>query len=217
MTARCSAKILLVAALATAFACASEVQDDPAAEDSSTSGASHGGTSNVPSKLPTAGTSVVQPTAGAASKPSGGATSTAGKATGGHAGNNAAGNSAGAGGANNVGSGGASAGGPNQPTQCDEATAVALDTMSTNVKVAGNACLKMTLPAEQTWIKKVTLQPDSGTYPLAFTWSNCGTNSNGVLTANYANATLTPITAMCPIFLQLTGTAAPLNLQWWGG
>lgn len=213
-----SARALLFTALATAFACASEVQDDPAAEDASTSGNSRGGASNIPSKLPTAGTTVAQPTAGATSKPpNGGATSTGGKTTGGQAGNSAAGSSSSSGGTSHAGSGGVSAGGPNQPTQCDETNATVLEGMSSNVKVAGNACLKMTLPAEQTWIKKVTLQPDGGTYPLPFTWSNCGTNSNGVLTANYANATLTPVVTTCPIFVQLTGTGASLNIQWWGG
>ena len=85
----------------------------------------------------------------------------------------------------NAGSGNsAGAGGSlNQPAQCDEATATVLGTMSSNVTVASNVCLKMTLPADQTWIKKLTLQPDSGTYPLPFTWSNCGTNSSGAFTA----------------------------------
>ena len=212
-----SAKALLFAALATAFACASEVQDDPTAEDTSTSGSSRGGASNLPPKLPTAGTTVVQPPAGATSKPpAGGATSTGGKTTGGHAGNSA-GSSSGSGGTGQASGGGASAGGPNQPSQCDEANATVLEGMSSQIKVAANACLKMTLPADQTWIKKITLQPDGGTYPLAFTWSNCGTNSNGVLTANYANAIITPVVPTCPIFVQLTGTSAPLNIQWWGG
>jgi hypothetical protein len=49
------------------------------------------------------------------------------------------------------------------------------------------------------------------------TWSNCGTNSNGAFTANYANTILTPVVPTCPIFVKLTGSGAPLNIQWWGG
>jgi hypothetical protein len=75
----------------------------------------------------------------------------------------------------------------------------------------------MTLPVDQTWIKKLTMQPDSGMYPLPFTWSNCGTNSSGAFTANYANVVLNPVSAQCPILVKLGGNGAPINVQWWGG
>lgn len=117
------------------------------------------------------------------------------------------------------GSGGSagSGGSLNQPAMCDEATATVLGSMNANVTVASNVCLKMTVPADQTWIKKITMQPEGGTYPLPFTWSNCGTNSSGAFTANYGNQILMPVNLQCPILVKLGGSGSPVNVQWWGG
>jgi hypothetical protein len=139
---------------------------------------------------------------------------------GGEAGEPTGGGSAGSGGGS-AGSGGGSAGGGggslNQPAMCDEATATVLGSMNANISVASNVCLKMTVAADQTWVKKITLQPEGGMYPLPFTWSNCGTNSSGAFTANYANQILTPVNLQCPILVKLGGSGAPVNVQWWGG
>jgi hypothetical protein len=125
--------------------------------------------------------------------------------------------SAGSGGSSGGTASGGQAGSLNQPAMCDEATATVLGSMSTNVTVASNVCLKMPLPADQTWIKKVTMQPEGGMYPLPFTWSNCGTNSSGAFTANYANQILTPVNLQCPVLVKLGGNGSPVNMQWWGG
>lgn len=50
----------------------------------------------------------------------------------------------------------------------------------------------------------------------ALTWRERRSNLDQ-FTANYANAILTPVVPTCPIFVKLTGTGAPLNIQWWGG
>ncbi len=126
------------------------------------------------------------------------------------------GGKAGIGGSASAGAGG-QAGSLNQPAMCDEASATVLGTMSSNVTVASNVCLKMSLPADQTWIKKITMQPEGGTYPLPFTWSNCGTNSSGAFSANYANQILTPLNLQCPVLVKLGGNGSPVNVQWWGG
>lgn len=205
------------------LACASEQQSD-FVEDEATDGGRGGlsGLANGSSGLPLSGTTS-KPGGGAPTLPNGagagGSAGNAGRAGSAGTASVAAGGRAGSGGsAGATGTGTAGAAGTlNQPTKCDEATATVLGTMNSNITVASNACLKMTLPTEQTWIKKLTLQPDSGMYPLPFSWSNCGTNSTGVLTANYANSVLDPVTAQCPIFVKLGGNGSPVNVQWWGG
>jgi hypothetical protein len=60
------------------------------------------------------------------------------------------------------------------------------------------------------------MQPDSGTYPVPFSWSNCGATSSGAFTANYANQAMTPVSSQCPIYVKLGGNGDMLHFQWWG-
>jgi hypothetical protein len=222
------ARYIVVGALL--LACATEQQDagpDEATPSSAGRGAALGGSAGAgkgsapgsAGKSSTdggevAGSGEAGKSAHGGSGGSGGSTTAVGEAgTGGNS------HSSGSSGATSGGSAGSAgqAGAPNQPTQCDEATATLLGSMSSNVSVASNVCLKMVLPADQSWIKKITLQPEGGVYPLPFSWSNCGTNSNAAFTANYANAVLNPVTAECPIFVKLGGSGSPVNVQWWGG
>lgn len=105
-----------------------------------------------------------------------------------------------------------------EPPLCDEATATVLGSMSTNSTVLSNVCLKIAIPADQTWITKITLQPELGQYPLPFTWTNCGATGSGAFTANYGNQVIQPVNLQCPIMIKLGGNAAQqVNVQWWGG
>jgi hypothetical protein len=215
-------RTLALLALPQLLACASELQDDLPEDDTSTSssgkGSATGGAGHA-GGLAYAGTTSAGATHTTTAGSNNGGNSSAGSAGRSSNTNGGSAGSAPNGGAGNAGVStlGGAAGGPNQPPQCDEATAIVLGTMNSNITVASNVCLKMTLPADQTWIKKITLQPDSGMYPMPFTWSNCGTNSSGAFTANYANAILNPVTAQCPILVKLGGNGAAINVQWWGG
>ncbi len=217
-------------ALLVHLGCANEVYVEPIDADEPDDGgklSGLGGGAGTSGKVSSPGGSAGKTSSGSAGRggsagSSNGGSQNGGKSAGGgdaddggDAGEPTGGTSAGSGG--NASGGGGSAGSLNQPAMCDEATATVLGSMSTNITVASNVCLKMSVPADQTWIKKITMQPEGGQYPLPFTWSNCGTNSSGAFTANYANQILTPVNLQCPILVKLGGSGSPVNVQWWGG
>lgn len=238
MTARAARQLRLVLAGGLLLACAN-AQDPSFGDDDATTGgrplslggttagragaASSGGQAAHGGQTASAGTASHAGNGGASGGGAGDGGGGSGKVSAGGATGSAGSSSSSAGASSgNAGSAGATGnggqgGGPNGPVMCEEATATVLGSMSSNVTVASNACLKMSLPADQAWIKKVTLQPEAGMYPLSFSWSNCGTNSSGAFTANYANVVLNPVTAECPIFVKLGGSGSPINVQWWGG
>jgi hypothetical protein len=213
-------------------ACATATEPEAPGDDTSAGATSGGAAAGRAGNTTNAGTSAAGSaahggTGGAAGNNTGnggagrgntGGSNAAGQSNGGKAGTSNGGGNGGNGGAAG-GNGGASGGSVNQGggTACDQAAATPLAAMSSNIAVKSDACLSIQIPADQTWIKKVTLQPEGANYPLSFTWSNCGTNSNAAFTANYGNVVLDSVTSQCPILIKLGGSGTSFNVQWWGG
>ena len=237
-----SSATLRVTLLAAFFqaACATALEpvpseDEPSGGTAGGGNVGHAGTSTTSGGTASAGSSARGGSGGNASSGNAGRANTGGNGnaggSGGNAGTIASGGTANGGTANggsaNGGSanggtangGSATGGSVNQGggASCDQGAATPLAAMSSNTPVKSDACLAIQIPADQTWIKKVTLQPEGATYPLPFTWSNCGTNSNASFTANYGNVVLESVSSLCPILIKLGGSGAQFNVQWWGG
>ena len=149
-----------------------------------------------------------------AGAPSAGA-SNGGASAGGAAGTSSGGTSAG-GASAGTGSAGAGEAGGGGGVICDAAHATVTFNQQDNKTVQANDCVHLVVnPGWATVQIKLQAQPGTATYPVPFTFFNCGGNGTGSLTADYAEAVLkSGPNPGCDFFVQFGGGATAVKVTY---
>ncbi|MBN1608099.1 MAG: transglutaminase domain-containing protein [Polyangiaceae bacterium] len=101
---------------------------------------------------------------------------------------------------------------------CDDASAEDMGTPGTAVTVANNDCLKITQYPDWWGIHRMQLQSgSSGTYPIPFSWSNCGSTGGGELSADWQSIVIDDISDACTMLIDLDGAGdGDVTLYYYG-
>lgn len=154
--------------------------------------------------------------ASSAGSPSGGA-SHGGASAGGATGVSGMGStSTGGASAGTTGSAGAGVAGSASGVTCDAAHATITFTQQSNKTIKANDCVRLVV--DKTWATiGVKLQPLPGTtYPVPFTFFNCGGNGTGSLIGDYKEAVLkSGPNPGCDFFVQFGGGETPVNVTYY--
>jgi hypothetical protein len=102
-------------------------------------------------------------------------------------------------------------------TPCNEASAVDMGVPGTTVHVANNGCLKVTQYPSWWGVRQMQVQNmDPGTYPVPFTWSNCGTSGSDTIARDWQSFYINGISAACTTLIKLNGTGSgSVNLRYY--
>lgn len=101
---------------------------------------------------------------------------------------------------------------------CNPAAAIDMGVPGTTVTVDNNACLKVTQYPNWWGVRQMQLQNmNPGTYPVPFTWSNCGaTTGADTITHDWQSFYLNNINDDCATLIKLNGSGAgKVNLRYY--
>lgn len=93
---------------------------------------------------------------------------------------------------------------------CNQANSVDMGAPGTSINIVNNGCLKVTQYPSWWGVRQMHLQNmNPGTYPVPFTWANCGTTTGSdTITHDWQSFYFNNISAACPTFIKLNGTGA---------
>jgi hypothetical protein len=93
-------------------------------------------------------------------------------------------------------------------TPCNEANSVDMGAPGTSINIVNNGCLKVTQYPSWWGVRQMQLQNmNPGTYPVPFTWANCGTTTGSdTITHDWQSFYINSISAACPTFIKLNGS-----------